>query len=80
MITIVQQVASKLESYKQVLKNKAGSPTVEYVILIGVGALVAGLLAAALSGDNNTGIVKTIANKIKKIIEAATTFQGEKNT
>jgi hypothetical protein len=80
MINFLQQTASKLAGYKRVLQNKAGSPTVEYVILIGVGALVAGLLAAALSGDNNTDIIKTISNKIKAIIEAATTFQGDKNT
>ncbi len=59
--------------YLQTLANRRGSPTVEYVILIGVGAAVAGLLAAALSGDHNSGIVTTIAKKISAIINQATT-------
>lgn len=78
MKKVMQRLSASYYAYKQVLKDKAGSPTVEYVILIGVGALVAGLLAVALNSKNNSGIVKTIANKISKIIDAATTLQGEK--
>ena len=55
------QEVQRVQSYQQVLLNKTGSPTVEYVILIGVGAAVAGLLAVALSSDNNGKIVKTIS-------------------
>jgi hypothetical protein len=64
-------------AYSSVLTNRKGSPTVEYVILIGVGAAVAGLLAVALSGDNNEGIIDTIADRIKRIIESSTTPTGE---
>lgn len=73
MKEIIQRVFAAGHAYKQVVKDKAGSPTVEYVILIGVGALVAGLLALALSKDNNEGIVKSISGKISQIIQIATT-------
>ncbi|WP_028777631.1 hypothetical protein [Shimazuella kribbensis] len=63
-------------AFTSVLTNRKGSPTVEYVILIGVGAAVAGLLAVALSGDNNKDIVTTIADKIKEIIDTSTTPTG----
>lgn len=65
-----------LNAYVTLLTDRRGSPTVEYVILIGVGASVAGLLALALNSDNNSGIVDVIAKKISAIINQATTPTG----
>ena len=61
------------EKFKNALVNKKGSSTVEYVIIIGVGAAVAGLLATALS-EGNDGIVSTLRNKVQQVINKALTF------
>jgi len=61
------------EKFKNVLGNKNGSSTVEYVIIIGVGAAVAGLLATALS-EGNDGIVSTLRDKVQQVIEKALNF------
>lgn len=61
------------EQFKNALTNKKGSSTVEYVIIIGVGAAVAGLLATALS-EGNDGIVSTLRNKVQQVINKALTF------
>ncbi len=61
------------EKFKSILSNKKGSSTVEYVIIIGVGAAVAGLLATALS-EGNDGIVNTLRQKVKEVIEKALSF------
>jgi hypothetical protein len=76
---VMQRLFACVLVYKQVLKDRAGSPTVEYVILIGVGAAVASLLAVALNGENNSGIIESISKKISQIIEAATTLKKDTN-
>jgi len=73
---MINMVKTLWNSYFLVLRNRKGSPTVEYVILIGVGAAVAGLLAVALSSDNNSGIVTMIAEKIRAIIDQSTSPTG----
>lgn len=60
------------EKFKSSLSNKKGSSTVEYVIIIGVGAAVAGLLATALSKGNGE-IVKTLRDKVQEVINKALT-------
>jgi hypothetical protein len=51
-------------AYKQALSNIKGSPTMEYVIIIAVGAAFATMLYNIFSGDDNK-----IANAIRKGIE-----------
>lgn len=63
------------EKFKNALGNKKGSSTVEYVIIIGVGAAVAGLLATALS-EGNGGIVNTLRGKVNEVITKALTPGG----
>lgn len=50
--------------YKKALSDIKGSPTMEYVIIIAVGAAFATLLYNIFSGDDNK-----IANTIRKGIE-----------
>lgn len=52
-------------AYKRVLSDIKGSPTMEYIVIIAVGALFAGILYNVFSGDNAEGIMK----KIKKFVE-----------
>lgn len=66
-----------LNNWKMIWRNEVGSPTVEYIILIGVGALVATLLAMALSPENNGDIVDAIVDKIEEIIDRSTTIKEE---
>ena len=60
------------EKFKNALRNTKGSSTVEYVIIIGVGAAVATLLAKALS-EGNGEIIETLRNKVKEVIEKSLT-------
>jgi hypothetical protein len=68
-------LAKNISLYCRVLQDRKGSPTVEYVMLIGAGALVAALLVAALDPENRDGIVGVISDKIEEIIEKATTLK-----
>ena len=54
-------------AYKKALSNIKGSPTMEYVIIIAVGAAFATLLYNIFSGENNA-IAKTIREGINKLI------------
>lgn len=53
--------------YKKALSDIKGSPTMEYVIIIAVGAAFATLLYNIFSGDDNK-IAKTIREGIEKLI------------
>lgn len=55
-------------AYKKALSNIKGSPTMEYVIIIAVGAAFATLLYNIFSGEDNE-IAKTIKDGIKGLVE-----------
>lgn len=65
-----------LDKTAELLASKKGSPTVEYVIIIGVGAAVAGLLATALKEDNGN-IVEKLGDAVEEVIDKATTLKEE---
>lgn len=54
-------------AYKNVFTNRKGSPTVEYVIVIGAAALMAGLLMTAL--NESSGLSQVIKQKIEQAIK-----------
>jgi hypothetical protein len=62
------------KSRKSILRSKTGSLTIEYVILLGVGALIASLLFLALRDDS---IVQTLKNQVKSSITGQLTEQKD---
>jgi len=54
--------------YKKALSDIKGSPTMEYVIIIAVGAAFATLLYNIFSGEDNS-IAKTIREGIEDLVE-----------
>lgn len=65
-------------AYKRAISNIKGSPTMEYVVIIGVGALFASILyaifEAASEGDGE--IKQTLIDKVNEYIEGAGPEQG----
>jgi len=65
-------------AYKRAISNIKGSPTMEYVVIIGVGALFASILyaifEAASEGDGE--IKNTLMEKVKNYIDGAGPDQG----
>ena len=59
-------------AYKKALSNIKGSPTMEYVIIIAVGAAFATLLYNIFSGEDNS-IAKTIREGIEDLVEEKVT-------
>lgn len=57
--------------YKRALSNKKGSPTMEYIIIIAVGVLFAGILYNVFSGENGDKIQGKISNFVTKKIDNA---------
>lgn len=58
--------------YKKALSDIKGSPTMEYVIIIAVGAAFATLLYNIFSGEDNS-IAKTIREGIEDLVEEKVT-------
>jgi len=60
-------------AYKRAISNMKGSPTMEYIVVIGVGALFASILYAifesASKGDG--GIKKLLSDKVTEYIKGA---------
>ncbi|TCP69236.1 hypothetical protein [Baia soyae] len=55
---------------KRAFKSKKGSPTMEYVIIIGIGAVFAGLLGWVFTDDGAaTNIKDAFKDKVMKIFE-----------
>ena len=51
--------------YKRVLSNMKGSPTMEYIIVIAVGAAFAALLYNVFKGESGESIMTTIKNFVQ---------------
>lgn len=62
-------------AYKRALSNIKGSPTMEYIIVIAVGAAFATLLYNVFSGEDNS-IFKTIKDKVEKTIQNSLNGSG----
>ncbi len=58
--------------YKRVLSDIKGSPTMEYIVIIAVGALFAGILYNVFSGDSGKGIMEKIKQYVESKIGEAT--------
>lgn len=57
-----------LPTFKKPLSSKKGSPTLEYVVIIAVGAAFAGLLLSVFGGDDNP-IGKALKSKVEKTVK-----------
>jgi len=56
-------------AYKRALSNAKGSPTMEYVVIIGVGALFATILYNIFSSDEGGGIKEALQTRVMEYIE-----------
>lgn len=56
--------------YKRALTNIKGSPTMEYIIIIAVGALFAGLLYNVFKGESGENIMQKIESFITNEIDS----------
>lgn len=57
-----------LPTFKKPLSSKKGSPTLEYVVIIAVGAAFAGLLLSAFGGKDNP-IKKALKDKVETTVK-----------
>ncbi|MBD1372428.1 hypothetical protein IC620_08660 [Hazenella sp. IB182357] len=58
-----------LPTFRKVGTSKKGSPTMEYIVIIGVGALFAMILYNVFATDENGGIAKELKNKVMSVIK-----------
>lgn len=63
--------------YKRALSNKKGSPTMEYIVIIAVGALFAGILYNVFSGENASSIQSKIKTFVEKQVDGAINSGGD---
>ncbi|SFJ36551.1 hypothetical protein [Thermoflavimicrobium dichotomicum] len=54
--------------FKRILCRKKGSPTLEYVVIIAVGAAFASLLLWAFSGGERNAITTILREKVLEVI------------
>ena len=64
---------------KSVLKSKKGSPTMEYVVVLAIGAVFAGLLLFVFKDDGTSKTIKDkFADYVTKLVGGVTTPEQPK--
>ena len=58
-------------AYKRAISNMKGSPTMEYIVVIGVGALFATILYNIFDKDSGGQIMKALKGKVTEYIDGA---------
>lgn len=56
-------------AYKQAISNMKGSPTMEYIVVIGVGALFATILYNLFKQDDGGKIMNALRKEVMKYIQ-----------
>jgi hypothetical protein len=72
-MTKLQEWKLRLEAAKEFFPrlSKKGSPTMEYVIIIAVGAVFAMILYNVFAKDEGGKIKNTLTDKVQKAVEGA---------
>ena len=56
-------------AYKRAISNMKGSPTMEYIVVIGVGALFATILYKLFKHDDSGKIMEALRKQVMKYIK-----------
>lgn len=64
-----------LPTFRKPLASKKGSPTLEYVVIIAVGAAFAGLLLTVFGGEDNS-IFDALKTKVENTVKSSGNVGG----